>query len=178
MSLFLEIGVCGFFVAWFAVSVASQFSDRVGDRFPRMAVLGLVPLWTFFAPRPGMHDMHLLYRDRLIDGSLGESSYVPLIEARRWYHAVFNPQKFRNKVFSDLADSLITQHHTLIARGEGVRVVMLSTPYLMMLNLVMRMPRTPYGEARQFIIARSKSFDPAADRALVFLSEFHHYSAS
>ncbi len=174
MKLVIGIAVHLSFIAWFTVSVASQFSDNVGDRFPRIKTLGLIPLWTFFAPRPGMHDMHLLYRDKLGDGGLGPASYVPTIEGRCWYHVIWNPRKMHNKVLSDLTDSLgLLSLKMLDDRKENSRAIMLSTPYLTLVNLVMRMPQPRASTARQFILVRDRSFGPDPDRAVVFLSEFH-----
>jgi hypothetical protein len=176
MELVLEIAVCLWFMAWFAISVASQFSDRVCDRFPRMATLGLIPFWTFFAPRPGVHDLHLLYRDKLSDGGCGTTLYVPTIEGRRWYHAIWNPKKFHSKVVDDLAAALHVQFVEIQRNANNLRILTLSTPYLMLVNLVMRMPRPPGATARQFILALNSSCGPAPNRAILFVSEFHHFA--
>lgn len=161
------------FVAWFAVSVGSQLSDRVSQRLPRLETLGLIPHWTFFAPRPSMHDMHLLYRDRLDDDEVGEIAFVPTIEVRRWYHAIWNPEKFRNKVIADVSVSLGLQFLATDKSDGDLRLVMLSVPYMMAVHLVMQMPRTENVKARQFILARQQSYGQDPDRQLIFLSEFH-----
>ncbi|UFR06812.1 hypothetical protein KBP30_39075 [Streptomyces sp. Go40/10] len=175
MRFLLLSGVGVWLSAWFAVSVAAQFSDRAGDLFPRSKRLGLIPLWTFFAPHPGVHDLHLLYRDRLRTGEVREPSYVPTIDSRRLRHSLWNPEKFRNKVLSDLADSLVEQYSHLVKEGRDVRVIMLSTSYLVMANLAMKMPRPAEVVARQFILARDKTFEASPAREVVFLSEFHRF---
>lgn len=163
------------FTAWFSVSVVSQFCQRIGERFPRMTAMGLIPLWTFFAPHPSMHDMHLLYRDRMHDGTVRECGFVSTIEARKWHHAVWNPGKFQNKVFYDLVSSLERQ----VAETNGdPRVVMLTTPYMVMVNLVMHMPRPADSASRQFLVVRDKTFGPDREPEIVFLGEFHPFSDS
>jgi hypothetical protein len=171
----LAWAVAALFSAWFAISVASQLSDSVGTYFRRLSSLGLVPCWTFFAPRPGVDDIHLLYRDRLADGTIAKPTYVPTIEHRRWYHGIWNPNKFHNKVFYDLTSALRVQLRTIRKENFDPHTIMLSTPYIMMLHLVMRMPRPPDATARQFILAntRSKKADP--EHAIIFLSGFHHF---
>jgi len=164
-----------FFAAWFVVSVAAQFSERVGSHFRLMSSLGLIPCWTFFAPRPGVDDLHLLYRDRLGDAEIGELTYVPTIEDRRWHHCIWNPNKYHTKVFSDLTSSLRAHLRMLREKDLDPNVIMLSTPYIMILHFVMRMPRHPAAKARQFILASTKSLRINPERAIVFLSEFHRF---
>jgi len=159
--------------AWFIVSVAAQFSDRIAIHFPRLSSLGLIPCWTFFAPRPGVDDIHLLYRDRLSYAEIGELTYVPTIEDRRWYHFIWNPKKYHSKIFCDLTSSLRSHLHVLREKDHDPRIIMLSTPYIMILHLVMRLPRTPEVTARQFILASTKSLRTDPQRAIVFFSEFH-----
>jgi len=177
MATMLRWAVYSYLILWFIVCIVSQFLDRVGMHFPRMSAMGLIPCWTFFAPRPGMDDTHLLYRDKLGNAGLGKLTYVPTIEDRRWYHAVWNPQKIQNKVFSDLTSSLRSQVRMVMQEDRDVRIVMLSTPYIMMVNLAMQMPRSPAATARQFILARSNSFGSTPGREILFLSEFHRFES-
>jgi hypothetical protein len=164
------------FSIWFVISVASQFSDNVSAAFPRMSMFALVPAWTFFAPNPGTHDMHLLYRDRTADGAEGTISYIPTIPGRRWFHAIWNPDKYENKIVSDCSDSLLEQMHQLNKSAREPRIILLSAPYLMLLNIVMRMPSTTDAAvARQFIIARNSQYGSGAEPEISFISEFHKF---
>ncbi|WP_412079586.1 hypothetical protein ACLF6K_39305 (plasmid) [Streptomyces xanthophaeus] len=88
-------------------------------------------------------------------------------------HTLWNPEKFRNKILSDLAESLATQYAQIVKEGRDVRVIMLSTAYLVMANIAMTMPKSPDVVARQFILARDKTFEAHPEREIVFLSEFH-----
>ncbi|WP_405833251.1 MULTISPECIES: hypothetical protein [unclassified Streptomyces] len=175
MEFLLAAAWCLWLTTWLSVSVAAQFSDKVGDRLPRARALGLIPLWTFFAPQPGMHDMHLLYRDKLPGGSTGEIRSVPITEDRRIRHAVWNPKKFRNKVLWDAIDSLTAQQSSLSRDGRDLRAIMLSSAYLTLIGLAMQMPRPSNAVSRQFIVGRDKSFGVGADRAVIFVSEFHGF---
>lgn len=165
--------VAGLFSCWFAISVASQFSDNVSAMFPRMSMFALVPAWTFFAPKPGVHDLHLLYRDRAANGAEGPVACVPTLSGRRWFHALWNPRKYDNKIVSDCSDSLLEQLRLLEKGGRDPRMIMLSTPYLMLLNIAMRMPPSSDAVARQFIVARNSHCAPRAERGILFVSDFH-----
>jgi hypothetical protein len=175
VSTVLAWSVSMAFGAWFALSVAAQFSDDVHARVPRLSSLGLVPSWTFFAPRPGVDDVHLLYRDRREDGSIGVPAYVPTIEDRRWHHGFWNPGKYGNKVFTDLTSALRAQLRLVRQDDLDLRVIMLSTPYLVMVHLVMAMPRPPDAVARQFLLANTTSLRADPRREIVFVSEFHAF---
>ncbi|MGH9877055.1 MAG: hypothetical protein ACRD5H_05405 [Nitrososphaerales archaeon] len=163
------------FSFWFVISVASQFSDKVAAAFPRMSMFALIPAWTFFAPRPGVHDLHLLYRDRAADGTEYTVSYIPTIPGRRWFHAIWNPYKYHNKIVSDCSDSLLEQFHLLKKSAREPRIILLSTPYLMLLNIVMRMPSSTDAVARQFIIAQNTQCASRRERDILFISEFHKF---
>ena len=167
--------VTGLFLFWFAISVASQFSDKVAAAFPRMSMFALIPTWTFFAPRPGVHDLHLLYRDRTAAGTEYTVSYIPTIAARRWFHALWNPYKYHNKIVSDCSSSLLEQLHLLKKNSREPRIILLSTPYLMLLNIVMRMPSSRGAVARQFIIAQNTQHPSRRERDILFISEFHKF---
>ncbi len=53
-----------------------------------------------------MDDTYLLYRDRHDSGTFGELTCLTMPETRRWFHAVWNPNKFHSKVIDDLMSSL------------------------------------------------------------------------
>lgn len=174
MPTVIVIAVCFLLAGWFIVSVLAQLFDGVGTRVPFASTFGLIPSWKFFAPRPRMHDMHLLYRDRFTNQT-GTLCCVDTIEDRRWYHLVWNPKKFHNKMFNDIAASLRSSLRYIESEDLDTRIIMLSTPYIVMLHQVMRIPHRPDAEARQFIIATDKSFEEDPDHKIVFISEFHRF---
>ena len=167
--------VIGLFCCWFVASVASQFSDKVAAAFPRLSMFALIPAWTFFAPTPGVHDLHLLYRDRAADGTERTVSYVPTIPVRRWFHVIWNPGKYHNKIVSDCSDSLLEELHLLRKNAKEPRIILLSTPYLMLLNTVMHKPPSEDAVARQFIIAQNNQCVWRRERQILFISEFHRF---
>ncbi|MFQ6395145.1 hypothetical protein ACLMAJ_16975 [Nocardia sp. KC 131] len=170
------VTVIGLFSIWLALSVASQIiPDRVHAMFPRLSVFGLIPAWTFFAPRPGVHDIHLLYRDRSADGTVTGVMYIPTIPGRRWFHFIWNPRKYENKILADCIASLFEQLHALKKSDRDLRAILLSSSYLTLLNIVMHMPPSSGAEARQFVIAENARGRRLNDRHISFISEFHRF---
>jgi hypothetical protein len=175
MRQVVGIVVIALFSIWFVISVASQLSDRVNQIFPWMSMFALIPAWTFFAPTPGVHDLHMLYRDRLADGMESALSYVPTIPRRRLFHGLWNPDKYDNKIISDCFDSLLDQLRIINENDRDPRLILLSTPYLMLLNIAMNMPSSSDAVARRFIIAQDAQFAPKVEREILFISEFHRF---
>jgi hypothetical protein len=174
----VSICLAAVFAAWFALSVAAHLRSKVRERFPRLEALGLVPHWNFFAPRPGVHDIHLLFRDVAPDGSTGGLAYVPMIGPRRWYHVLWHPDKYRSKVVSDISASIQAVCREAHESESDPRVVMLTQSYLLALHLAMRMPREEPAQARQFVLARRRALDEEAEQQIVFLSEYHPFAAA
>lgn len=61
-----------------AATIANQFHSWCPDWLKAADVFGLIPVWTFFAPNPGMTDYYLLYQDRLPAGSFDNWRRVEL----------------------------------------------------------------------------------------------------
>jgi len=166
----------GIFTAWFVLSVAAQIKEGVHDRFPRLGGLGLIPRWAFFAPRPAMDDTHLLYRDRLDSGTFSEWLCLTTPHSRRWFHAVWNPKKFHNKVVDDLMSNLVNQKQQIADKDFDGRALMLTVPYIALLHFVMRVPRPETATARQFVVVHNRPYSRESDPVIGFVSEFHSFS--
>jgi hypothetical protein len=167
---------------WFVLSAAGQFSYRRIELLRRWDCFSLIPIWTFFAPNPGHTDYHLIYRDRSADGKLGVWTEIPLIARRRWFTALWNPQKRGKKIVSDVLNSfgVFFEHHenARLPRDEALQLVMLTTPYLIVLNLVSAVPRTLGVQARQFAVVERFGFVSNQPPEPVFVSPFHRLDSS
>lgn len=173
---FMSAIISGIFTVWFVLSIAAQMKEGVHDRFPLLSGLGLVPRWAFFAPRPGMDDTHLLYRDRLDSGTCSEWSCLATPESRRWFHALWNPRKFHSKVIVDLMSSLVIQKRQIADKDFDDRALMLTVPYIALLHFVMRVPRPETATARQFVVVHNRPYSRESDPVIGFVSEFHSFS--
>jgi hypothetical protein len=174
----VSVALAVVFAAWFGLSVAAHLSPRARGRFIRLEVSGLIPHWNFFAPRPGVHDVHLLYRDVDDHEVIGPLAYVPMIGRRRWFHALWHPDKVRSKVVSDITATIQTICRQTEERDGDLRLVMFTQPYVLALQLAMQMPVDPAAHARQFILARHRTTAEEAEHQLLFFSTFHPFTAS
>src|SRR5579863_3705743 len=81
-----EVAVTVFLACWFLATILCQFRDTKLSTFirGRLDLFAMIPLWTFFAPKPGKRDYHLLYRDRDEPGTLTEWQEMEITEERRF----------------------------------------------------------------------------------------------
>lgn len=157
---------------WFSVSLLGQDPLRRHDRVRRFDRLNLVvPDWRFFAPAPGIHDVHLLYRDELAGGAATGWREVSRIEDRRLRQVVWHPHRRTEKVLVDVVAELLR----CVGEDGADRAVLLSVPYLTLLHHVSGPQRGhhPDAAATQFLLAVSAGHDEGEEPVMVFLSEWH-----
>lgn len=154
---------------WLLVSLLFQTKRvRFVDVLKRHDHFAMIPAWSFFAPNPGTSDIHLLYRDKLIDGNV---TYWKQI---RWetnaVRVVWNPHKRLQKGISDMATDVQRYASGNLKHGERVLV---HPGFIALLNYVSRLQHTPFAEFTQFCIARSFGAHSEERAELTFLSNFH-----
>ncbi len=172
--------VAAAFAVWFLLSVGFQtswFATKIGkfDKF------GLLPRWTFFAPNPGRHDYHLVYRECGADVDLSSLERleaaapqlspwieVPDLHEGRSLLFLWHPQRRITKTMTDIVNGL------LLARGrltERPSLVQFTVEYFLLLHLIQR-GASP-AVKRQFAIVRTRGFESERERDIVFVSNFH-----
>lgn len=173
LTVAVEVLVASFLALWFVGSVLNQFQFEWFEKI-RSTVdhFSLFPLWTFFAPNPGQTDYHLVYRDRRADGSTTEWMEVAITESRKFHSFVWNPEKRSKKVISDVVVTLM-ESIGRVPPDEAELAIMLSFPYLVLLNVVSNLAATPGATHRQFVIAETAGFKRSEDPRLVLKSDFH-----
>lgn len=96
--------VAAVFGLWLAASAAGQFGAR--SRWLRARALGWsLPEWRLFAPDPGDHDFHLVYRCRLSTGECGEFE-MAAIYSRAPLRPIWNPEARKQKMLRDTVRAL------------------------------------------------------------------------
>jgi hypothetical protein len=180
MADFVEYLYAGAFGTWLALTVLWQF-EPLRDRsllLRRVNVLRMLPIWTFFAPRPGMSDTLILHRDRLADGSVTPWAQLSLIEERRWYHWLWNPRKRLDKLAVDAVSDV--KAFKLLAERSGIdeelarQQVKLSKGYLLLLNIAACQSRVSTNStARQFVIVEATHVGGQRALTPLFVSPFH-----
>jgi hypothetical protein len=185
MRFALDNAVAVVLGVWLVCTILGQFATVTrGKRFGwvrRWDYAGLIPTWTFFAPNPATADLHVVYRDRLADGTLTPWTEALFIEPRRYWHVFWNPGKRQRKVFTDLIGTLSRQLARVKARSRRKnkrryhplpKFLHTSLPYLAILNYVSCLPRLNRSSATQFALFRAE--DGNADRArLLIVSALH-----
>jgi hypothetical protein len=164
------------FGGWFMLSVIGQIWPR--ESWIRQRSLSwLLPDWRFFAPEPGVEDFVVVYRCTSASDEIGSLDALPLHAsgAARW---LWNPGTRRHKALFDLTDGLRRMAARLIEREPRNAphrsgfpdAVMLTAPYLVLLNLASARVDSPNGGLVQFGIIRRAWPD---HEELVFLSRWH-----
>ena len=157
---------------WLAATIVTQDPTRKLDKLRRWDPTGsLIPDWRFFAPRPSMHDYHLLLRDELPNGDHTPWKEICEAETRKWQHFFWYPGRRARKAIADAVPRLIDMRPELTGHNEGVQV---RIPYLTLLNYVThRVPHHPEAKQVQFLIAASAGYDESEEPTMLFLSNSH-----
>lgn len=169
----LTVASLSLLAIWLAISVLAQFDSAPTRAIKRHDLFSLLPRWSFFAPRPGVYDYHLLYRDLRSDGTLGAWREIPLADERTIGGALWNPEKRCRKALSDTVRSL----NELLRSGPKPSLA-LTMPYLTILNYVTSRGHEPQTTATQFLILRTDGFMTGGDPRLVFQSDLHRTTHS
>jgi hypothetical protein len=154
---------------WALLSFFNQFEKgRFIQFLKKFDFAGAIPIWTFFAPNPGSHDNHLLFRDVSADGTTGPWREIH-INRRPPGYFLFNPEKRVSKAVGD--------HITFLLRrakpGNFPKRRMVEMPYLALLHFVSSFPADFLADRRQFAIARTAGIDGRKEPVILFLSAFH-----
>ena len=151
-------------LAWFAASAAAQLPGPVGRRLRSHDPIGLLPSWSFFAPRPVRTDSHLVYRHIIASGFVTDWT-----EAFVWRpsptRGIWNPDRRAEKAISDAGSHL--------ARRSELAGVQWSVPYLLLLNHVSGLPSTPDAVAVQFALIGTFGQRRAGEPFVRFVSDCH-----
>jgi hypothetical protein len=180
----ITVAVPGFFALWLIATAATTVEGMLDDDYlPNSVFIGvLAPNWNFFSPRPGRWDFHLLYRDRLSDGSLtGWTQLMEFSETTDHPKWLWNTATHRAKFLFDTQQQLTTTFQELDAVQEmepgDLQTVdsqehITTTSYLLLLNYVTEKPHHEDATQTQFMIMRSTELEQY-EPAVLFVSNFH-----
>src|SRR5271169_5058562 len=125
----------GVVVLWLLATIAYQYAP-LRTELSRLDVLKILPNWSFFAPQPITRDTHIVVRDILVDGTLGDWQPTSIFPARALLHVIWHPAKRPEKILRDASRSLKLTR----ARATSVGVVQCSLPYLLILHYCTMQP--------------------------------------
>lgn len=154
--------------AWLLVSALAQLDAPVVRPLKAHDLFSLIPRWSFFAPRPGTSDYHLLYRDHAPDGTPGAWNEIELADRRTLRGVFWNPGKRNRKALSDAVRGL-----TQLSREFPPGSLQFTLPYLATLNYVSALRRSEPARRTEFMILRTEGFLSDAEPQFVFHSRVH-----
>jgi hypothetical protein len=166
--------LCAVLGAWLLCSAIAQYRPlrRQLLRGWDLSPFGpLLPVYTFFAPRPATRDLRLLLRYWAQD-TPGPWQELLLAERWRWFHVVWNPTKRQGKALSDLIRELARLQH------GSPEAHILSNCYLQLLTLVDAQTPPPDATHVQFAVVETTGFNHPGGAQLYFASERHRLSTA
>ncbi|MFG2143050.1 hypothetical protein ACGFRG_02465 [Streptomyces sp. NPDC048696] len=158
--------------AWLMLTVVAAL-PRIGEALRKRVPAWfspLLPSWTFFAPNPATKDKVLMYRDVLANGTVGPLRLV-LPDGGAGGRA--------GKALFDAAAHLVRRaaqgwEEEPDARTRDARL-MISTPYLLLLNRAASAPHDAAAVGFEFVIAHASLRDE--DPQVIFVSMVHRLGA-
>jgi hypothetical protein len=156
-------------VGWFLISVLSQLNVKAVAPLKARDIFSLIPNWSFFAPRPGTSDYHLLFRDSDHAEAWSRWREIPLANRRTLWGAIWNPEKRKTKALSDVVRGLVR-----LAQDKALKDFSLTLPYLAILNYVSSIRRSTPCVQTQFMILKSEGFFADQDPQFLFMSNAHN----
>jgi hypothetical protein len=170
MSSFHAAGLAVILILWFATSVIGQFDLRVTRWLRSHDHFSLVPRWTFFAPRPGRTDYHLMFQLFHADDAQSWCEQ-PLANRRTLLGAVWNPQKRNRKALADLVRSMVRASSGI--EREKLWQMQYSMPYIAILSYLSGAAAAEGPSHLRFMILESEGFYLEREPWPVFLSARH-----
>jgi hypothetical protein len=152
MRTYADLFVALLFAVWFLLTAVGQLGVPLARRIRSWDVCMLLPSFRFFAPTPSVHDLHLLYRDHLASGGVTRWYEVPAARPPQWINPVWNPGRRQNKALFDTTQHLARQ---INENRASPKAIVVSIPYLALLNYVSALPRPHLVSSTQFLVMRT-----------------------
>lgn len=170
----IDYVVIAIFSYWFLATLLANISLEIIpskvysiltlSRFPLA-----IPVWTFFAPRPGKFDYYILYREVDYDGNF--SNWFEMYKERRkpLLKMLWNPTRDLEKAILDVTIGLARE---IVNHKDRIDYIALSVPYITILNLVSNHTRFHNTAKVQFTLFQKTSKETIE----IFTSGIHRVS--
>lgn len=164
--------VFGIFLGtWFLLSLLTQIRIDSIQRLRKWDLLGLLPMWWFFAPIPARGDIHLLYRCQLQDCTVLDWREIRPGGRRNWFSLIWNPGRRERKALFDISNGLLAERR---AKGVDTSDISLSLTYLLLLNYVVYRTHVLGTKSVQLMLMSSDLAITQDEPKLIFLSGWHN----
>lgn len=151
--------------AFTVLSILHQFRP-LQPHLRKRDKLGLLPNYSFFAPKPMTSDYRLIYKRA--GGDDAEWVEVPICTDAGLSRLVWNPDKYVNKAFVDTCNFLIDEFHRLPEKP----LIRISLHYLtLMLTVARHLGRSrQQGHAVRFAVVSTGGGDRVSIEQVMFAS--------
>jgi hypothetical protein len=158
---------------WFVLTVANQVHQARRRLNGTLNSFGVLPSLGLFAPEPRDVDYHLVWRDRRADGTYGAWSEI-VVEPGGAARAIWNPTSREVGALLQIVAALSILNSAVVpACRNAERIVLVSLPYLILLNVALAQPRAADAVARQFAVLETTGFGAARTVELGISSPLH-----
>jgi hypothetical protein len=164
--------ISAFYIGWLILTCANQPVFKSHKWINRYDLFRLIPVWTFFAPNPGVSDFNLLSRVKLNDGTITTFQEIPLRSKKELSTALFNPERRLQKALNDHARTILMQIDNEITE-QNKENIKLTFSYISVLNYCAKLPLAPRAYAIQFVILESFGYQELMEPRLILNSDFH-----
>jgi hypothetical protein len=156
------------FALWFVASLYNQFPTPDNWLKSHLNWLGLLPVWSFFAPIPGTKDFVLLRRYCLRGGELLGWSEVEVGGDRHWSNLLWNPRRRERKAVMDMVQGLLGD-----LDDQVPETIFLSPSYIALLTFVSSLSFPRGAESTQFVIMVRETSGTHLEPRPLFSSAMH-----
>jgi hypothetical protein len=171
----MSVVVIVLLAGWFALTVAERWPKTRNRLTKALRAWDVLPALTLFAPEPIDLDFHLVYRDVGSNGALGDWREVPLAVGGPWQF-LWNPTLRDHDMLFSAVVNIIRLNSELVPQCRSAnRILLVSWPYLLLLQIVMQEERSESSVARQFMIVKTSGFGADRRVALGLASEIHPF---
>jgi hypothetical protein len=155
---------------WFVLSVLGQFDSKIMRSIRSWDSFGLIPRWTFFAPRPGVTDYHLVYQTFVGDEPRPWREEV-LADPRTLWGALWNPQKRNRKALVDSVRAFTRMARNL--EPDTLWQLQYTIPYIAVLSHLTELTKSEPRTHLRFMILESNGYYAEREPHLLFTSLVH-----
>lgn len=163
-----------FYSLWFILTIMNQFKNAAYRKYIlKIDIFRVLPLWTFFAPNPGVSDYNLLYRIKTVDGTILPFINIVLRSNKTISNAIWNPSKRGQKALNDFVQEIRRMVKKDGVIEENQHLLKITIPYIAIIHYCSHINQNSINDSIQFTIIESFGYTDRFEPRLVFNSDFH-----
>lgn len=163
--------VVGVAASMLTITVLQQMPGGAYARIRAKDSAALIPMWSFFAPRPAIHDYEPLHRFIRCDGQPTPWMHTIEPQKRGLLDNIWAPQRRLRKSIFDMTSDLLP-----LIQERDVDAIETVPAYTGLRDYVLRLAREredPEIAAVQFLVTLHGGYDESVDPEILFISKAH-----